>query len=151
MAYSSPSDSQGKGLTQKCYAIATIRSFKPVFQRVPTGEVGKMSMSETLALYVDCLEVVGAASERLFGSPRTLDTHNELNEWMEGLRAGDGNGYVLSFSTSRPDVIMMLCRNVLKLRKGKKLAQEQEEVSATGAPTSHGQQVIGRDNKLMLS
>jgi hypothetical protein len=34
---------------------------------------------------------------------------------------------------------VMLCRNVLKLRKGKKLAQEQEEVSATGALTSHRQ------------
>lgn len=102
MAYSSPPDSQGKVLTQQCYAIATIRSFKPVFQRVPTGEVGKMSTSETLALNVDYVQVVGAAGERKFGDPCTLDTHNELNEWMEGLRAGDGSGYVLSFLTSRP-------------------------------------------------
>jgi hypothetical protein len=98
MAYPSPSDSQGKRLTQQHGAIATIKSFKPVFQRVPTGQVGKMSISETLALNVDYVKV----AEPEFGSPRTLDTHNELNEWMEGLRAGDGSGYVPSFSTSRP-------------------------------------------------
>ena len=39
----------------------------------------------------------------------------------------------------RRDHDVMLCRNVLKLRKGKKLAQEQEEVPATGVLTSHGQ------------
>jgi hypothetical protein len=102
MAYSSPSDSQGKRLTQQHCAIATIKSFKPVFQRVPTGQVGKMSISETLALNVDYVKIVGAVGEPEFGSPRTLDTHNELNEWMEGLRAGGGSGYVPSFSTPRP-------------------------------------------------
>jgi hypothetical protein len=51
-----------------------------------------MSVLETLALNVDYVQVVGAAGEPEFGSPRTLDTHSELNEWMEGLRAGDGSG-----------------------------------------------------------
>jgi hypothetical protein len=39
----------------------------------------------------------------------------------------------------RRDHDVTLCRNVLKLRKEKKSAQEQEEVSATGVLTSHGQ------------
>jgi hypothetical protein len=92
IAYLSPPDSQGKRLTQQRCAIATIKSFKPMFQRVPTGQVGRMTVLETLALNVEYIQVVGAAGEPEFGSPRTLDTHSELNEWMEGLRAGDGSG-----------------------------------------------------------
>ncbi len=60
--------------------------------RVPTGRVGKMTLVETLALYVDHVEVVGGAGEPEFGSPRPLETHPDINEWMEGLRAGDGSG-----------------------------------------------------------
>ena len=100
MDYSSPPGSQGKRLTQQRCAMATIKSFKPMFQRVPTGQVGKISVQETLALNVDYVEVVGAAGEPEFGSPRTLNTHSELNEWMEGLRAGDGSGYVPCHLTS---------------------------------------------------
>ncbi|KAH9979038.1 hypothetical protein BGW80DRAFT_1282516 [Lactifluus volemus] len=99
--------SQGKRLTQQRYAIVTIKSFKPIFQRVPTGTVGKMTVEETLALNVDYVQIVGAAGEPEFGSPRTLEeTHKDINEWMEGLRAGGGNG------------------NVLKLRKEERLTRE---------------------------
>ena len=85
MAYSSPSDSQGKRLTQQRCAIATIQSFKPVFQRVPTGQVGKMTTSKTLVLNVGYVNIAGTAGEPEFGSPHTLKTHYELDEWMEGL------------------------------------------------------------------
>ena len=51
-----------------------------------------MTLLETLALYVDEVEVVGGAGEPDFGSPGTLDTHKDLEEWMKGLRAGDGSG-----------------------------------------------------------
>lgn len=63
-----------------------------MFLRVPTGQVGKMSIQETLALYVDDVQVVGGAGEPQFGSPETLQTHDDLKKWMEGLRAGDGTG-----------------------------------------------------------
>jgi hypothetical protein len=54
-----------------------------------------MTVEETLALDVDYVQIVGAAGEPEFGSPRTLEeTHQDINEWMEGLRAGGGNGYV---------------------------------------------------------
>lgn len=57
-------------------------------------------MKEILALNVDSVKIVGAAGEPEFGSPRVLDTHSDINEWMEGLRAGDGSGCVPSFPTS---------------------------------------------------
>jgi hypothetical protein len=53
-----------------------------------------MTISETLALNVDYVQTMGAVGEPEFGSPRTLDNHNELNDWIEGLRAGDGSGCV---------------------------------------------------------
>ncbi|KAI0256371.1 hypothetical protein BJV78DRAFT_1171425 [Lactifluus subvellereus] len=113
--------SQGKKLTQQRSAIATIKSFKPIFQRIPTGSVGKMTIVETLALNVDYVKIVGSAGEPEFGSPRTLETHGDINEWMEGLRAGDGSG------------------NILKLRKERRLAQERGEGSATGTSAAHEQ------------
>jgi len=65
-----------------------------MFQRIPTGTVGKMTVSETLALTVDYIETMGGVGEPEFGSPQTLDDHNELNDWIEGLRAGGGSGCV---------------------------------------------------------
>jgi hypothetical protein len=60
-----------------------------------------MTVSETLALNVDHVRLVGGAGEPEFGSPRTLDNHNELNDWIEGLRAGDGSGCVPAVPTSK--------------------------------------------------
>lgn len=60
--------------------------------RVPSGRVGHETIQETLALYVDDVQVVGGAGEPEFGSPRPLETHDDIKEWMEGLRAGDGTG-----------------------------------------------------------
>lgn len=60
-----------------------------------------MTVSETLALNVDYVAIVGGAGEPEFGSPRTLDDHNELNDWIEGLRAGGGNGCVPAVPTSK--------------------------------------------------
>ncbi len=53
-----------------------------------------MTVSETLALTVDYIETMGGVGEPEFGSPQTLDDHNELNDWIEGLRAGGGSGCV---------------------------------------------------------
>ncbi|KAH9985793.1 hypothetical protein BJV74DRAFT_988612 [Russula compacta] len=131
-------DSQGKRLTQQRSAIATIKSFKPIFQRIPTGTVGKMTVLEKLALNVDHVQIFGSAGEPEFGSPRTLETHNDIKEWMEGLRAGDGSG------------------NVLKLRKDKKLAQEREENSVAEMLVAHeerenrpGQQTMAKNYAVM--
>jgi hypothetical protein len=59
-----------------------------------------MTVSQTLALNVDHVRLIGGAGEPEAGSPRTLDTHNELNDWIEGLRAGDGSGCVSAVPNS---------------------------------------------------
>lgn len=51
-----------------------------------------MSIQETISLHVDDIQIVGGAGEPEFGSPRALETHDDLKEWIEGLRAGDGSG-----------------------------------------------------------
>jgi hypothetical protein len=88
-------------------------------------------VKETLALNVDSVRIVGAAGEPEFGSPRVLDTHSDINEWMEGLRAGDGSGCVLSFPTqwTRNNVIQKCFeaeeRNETGRRAGRKLCDRE--------------------------
>jgi hypothetical protein len=94
-----------------------------------------MTVSETLALNVDYVQIIGGAGEPEFGSPRTLDNHNELNEWIEGLRAGDGSGCVLATQPRNDGLIFR--RNILKLRKEKRLAQERGESSTTEILAAH--------------
>ena len=76
-----------------------------------------MTISETLALSVDSVQIVGGAGEPEFGSPRTLDTHSELNEWMEGLRAGDGSGCVPAISTSKRINVVQKCLEAEERKK----------------------------------
>jgi hypothetical protein len=80
-----------------------------------------MSVLETLFLNVDYIQIVGAAGEPEFGSPRTLDTHGDLNEWMVGLRAGDGSGYVSSYLKSL--INSNVVQKCLEANKGKKVSQ----------------------------
>lgn len=77
-----------------------------------------MTVSETLALSVDHVQTMGAAGEPEFGSPRTLDNHNELNDWIEGLRAGDGSGCVPVVPTSKLEVNVL--QKCLKAEERKK-------------------------------
>jgi hypothetical protein len=95
-----------------------------------------MTVLATLALNVDYVKLIGAAGEPEFGSPRTLDNHNDLNEWIEGLRAGDGSGSVLVVPTPLNQGLIF-CRNVLRLRKAKSLARECGESSVTETSPIH--------------
>jgi hypothetical protein len=77
-----------------------------------------MTVSETLALNVDRVQTMGAAGEPEFGSPRTLDNHNELNDWIEGLRAGDGSGCVPAVPTSKLEVnVLQKCPEAQERKK----------------------------------
>jgi hypothetical protein len=60
-----------------------------------------MTVLGDLALNVDYVRIMGAAGEPEFGSPRTLEYHDELKDWIEGLRAGDGSGCVPAVPTSK--------------------------------------------------
>jgi hypothetical protein len=77
-----------------------------------------MTVSGTLALNVDYVEVVGAAGEPEFGSPRTLDNNNELKDWIEGLRAGGGSGCVPAVPTSKLGInVWQKCLEAEKRKK----------------------------------
>jgi hypothetical protein len=77
-----------------------------------------MTVSETLALNVDNVRTLGGAGEPDFGSPRTLENHNELNDWIEGLRAGDGSGCVSAVPTSKPGInVLQKCLEVEEREK----------------------------------
>ncbi len=89
-----------------------------MFQRIPTGTVGKMTVSETLALTVDYIETMGGVGEPEFGSPQTLDDHNELNDWIEGLRAGGGSGCVPAVPTSKLGInVLQKCLEAEETKK----------------------------------
>ena len=60
-----------------------------------------MTVLEALALTVDYIQIHGAEGEPVFGSPQPLDSHEELIEWIEGLRASDGSGCVSAVPTSK--------------------------------------------------
>lgn len=77
-----------------------------------------MTVSETLALNVDDVQTMGAVGEPEFGSPRTLDNHNELNDWIEGLRAGDGSGWVPVIPTSKLGInVLQKCLEAKERKK----------------------------------
>lgn len=77
-----------------------------------------MTVSETLALNVDNVQIIGAAGEPEFGSPQTLDNHEGLNEWIEGLRAGDGSGCVPVVPSSKVGInVFQKCLEVEERRK----------------------------------
>ena len=77
-----------------------------------------MTVSETLALNVDDVQTMGGVGEPEFGSPRTLDNHNELNDWIEGLRAGDGSGCVPVIPTSKLGInVLQKCLEAKERKK----------------------------------
>lgn len=61
-----------------------------------------MTVLENLALNVDHVQIFGSAGEPEFGSPRILEAHDDIKQWMEGLRAGDGSGCVPEVLTLQP-------------------------------------------------
>jgi hypothetical protein len=77
-----------------------------------------MTVSETLALNVDSVRSLGGVGEPDFGSPRTLENHNELNDWIEGLRASDGSGCVSVVRTSKPGInVLQKCLEAEERKK----------------------------------
>ncbi|ETW80444.1 hypothetical protein HETIRDRAFT_320137 [Heterobasidion irregulare TC 32-1] len=124
--------SQGMRLTQHRGAIVLIKNFRPLFTRRPVGNgVKKMTKESTLALDVDYVEIIGSAQEPMFGSPQELKNSRLLEEWMDGLRKGGGDG------------------NVLKARKQQQDAQSHSAVEKTVEPapiTSEVQMPLNTNN-----
>jgi hypothetical protein len=94
-----------------------------------------MTTSETLALNVDYVKTMGGVGKPEFGSPRNLDNHNELNEWIEGLRAGDGSGCVPAVPTSKLGInVLQKCLEAEERKKTRTRARG--EFCHVNAPNS---------------
>ncbi|THH07842.1 hypothetical protein EW145_g3108 [Phellinidium pouzarii] len=79
-------------LTNRRYAVAFVKDFKPIFVRVPLENVKGMSIVEHLALEVDFIDIVGSDHEGLFGRPRDIEQDEDVGEWVAGLSEGGGGG-----------------------------------------------------------
>lgn len=53
-----------------------------------------MSDVPQLALDVGVLGVQGCIGEEVYGTPRNVETNENIREWSEGLRADGGGGCV---------------------------------------------------------
>ena len=58
----------------------------------------KLTNQSILALDCDSVSLLGSYDEALFGSPREVETNNDLRLWSEGLRQDGGGGYACSCS-----------------------------------------------------
>ncbi|KAH9948677.1 hypothetical protein B0H21DRAFT_221496 [Amylocystis lapponica] len=96
----------GKSVTDHKSALVSVKQFCPLFRRVPLDGIG-MSSTERLVLDIGAFDLRGAFGEDLWGSPKDLENHPNIREWVMGLREHGGGG------------------NVLKLRK-----QEQKKAEA---------------------
>jgi hypothetical protein len=76
-------------LPQSVGALLKIKEFRPIFTRVPVGQMVKqMSQEFRLALEIGFIEVLGSAGED-FPNAKDIETDPKLQEWTCGLR-GDG-------------------------------------------------------------
>ncbi|KAI0312349.1 hypothetical protein OF83DRAFT_1294939 [Amylostereum chailletii] len=92
--WSDHQDSQTKELVEYRGALAIIKSFKPIFRRIPKRG-GGLTAADVLSLEVDGLSITGCIGEPTFGSPREVSSQALLKEWIEGLRKGGRGGFVL--------------------------------------------------------
>ena len=53
----------------------------------------KLTSQCVLAFDCDSISLVGSYDEAPFGSPREVETNNDLRLWSEGLRQDGGGGY----------------------------------------------------------
>lgn len=79
-------------LTTRRFAIATIGNFKAFVARVPLGNSKGMSVDERIAFEIGTFDILGAAQENIFGNPTSIETQEDIQEWIAGLREGGGGG-----------------------------------------------------------
>ena len=51
-----------------------------------------MSSDESLAFEVGEVDILGADHEGVFGNPCSVETHEDIQEWVAGLKEGGGAG-----------------------------------------------------------
>lgn len=74
-------------------ALIQIKQFRPMFARIPAESKG-MSSEEHVALEVDEFKPVGSFGANMWGFPKNVELVEEMAEWVQGVRAGNGGGCV---------------------------------------------------------
>ncbi|KAL5485275.1 hypothetical protein ACEPAI_7917 [Sanghuangporus weigelae] len=82
-------------LTTRRFALAVIGDVKAFFARVPLGNGKGMTDTETIALEVGEFRILGADHEGIFGNPTSIEMHEDMQEWISGLKEGGGGGNIL--------------------------------------------------------
>ena len=85
-------DEDERRLTTRRFVLVTVSDVKAFFARVPLGNGKGMSDTETIALEVGTFSVLGADHEGIFGDPANIEIHEDIQEWIAGLKEGGGGG-----------------------------------------------------------
>ncbi|KAH9935678.1 uncharacterized protein B0H18DRAFT_1114395 [Fomitopsis serialis] len=85
----------GRKLTEYRTAMIIIKQFRPFCSRIPLGWDKGMSNSVHVCLEVNDFGLSGAFNEPMWGSPKAIELHSDISEWVQGLRQGGGAGNVL--------------------------------------------------------
>lgn len=109
-----------KRLTQHKTAVITIKNFKLIFTRVPLGALGMITAEPSLAIECLWFSILGSSGEAIFGDPKPITNHSDLNQWSECLKRDGGAGYVLS--------LCLVCLNRLSIIP-QKLSQREKNAS----------------------
>ena len=64
-----------------------------MFARIPIESKG-MSSEEHVVLEVDEFKPIGSFGANMWGLPRNVELGEEIAEWIQGVRAGNGGGCV---------------------------------------------------------
>ena len=75
-------------------AVITMKSFRPMFARVPMPNGDGMSKYEHLVLDVRTFQLVGSFGANQWDSPKDIETAEDMQLWVQGLRSGNGGGCV---------------------------------------------------------
>ncbi|KAK0212939.1 hypothetical protein DFS33DRAFT_1377389 [Desarmillaria ectypa] len=73
-------------------AVLSIKSFRPIFRRVPLRGTTGLTDKEELALQCDAFSIADTSLKDTLGQPAELHTSPDLNDWIHGLRRGGSGG-----------------------------------------------------------
>ena len=81
--------------------VMSMKNFRPMFARVPKPSGDGMSVNEHLALEVRTFTLIGSFDASVWGPPKDIQSEKDIQEWVQGMREGNGGGCVYqSFETS---------------------------------------------------
>jgi hypothetical protein len=91
---------QGALFSENMGCELTLRKTRVLFCKVPVPHTGRVSIESHLVLECDDFAIAGKALNVDIIEKDSVDCHEEILLWIEGLRSGGGNGWVFSCPSS---------------------------------------------------